>query len=585
LIFDVWGRERIMVKEEEFHWSLDEISTNLTGARRILLTINIVCAFLFLIVYELSLGWQLYRPSSSLKMYAYNLSVLTSNKNNGRLTEFEKGVVKIAHIHSAIIASDSFATEKAIGEKLKAYPIRQQEEFIRMFVADINNYEAFYKKNIEADIGSFYKDRIIKGDAAILIHPPYNDSLSLHNPKFGLAFIDTSAYCRFYKNDTIAVAIQEIQDRFKVDEASRGRIIEKRTVQLPIMSNVMQIEDVSIPVAIFLILMLYWVKAGFNNAYESARHYLKFVDDDKHLMTDTHYKEHLQALLSRFQFIDKNPQDSYHLKSKYRHWLDIIRHNIGKPINAKINVKYSIIWLFMGPYLVLMSSVIANAHEFLSLDYAFHFTNKIYEADTAKVFLLESFLLFISCAFLASAAWLITMGFVDISWRIENAYRRVNDPMLIYSMRSKAQFVFLWILAAPFVFFSTLSIFHSIGIFQYNLYFMNKWYVLGFLLIVCVYFMGFRLFLSDFEYSLKLRLTAIIILYFGLPIAYLIRIYFSSITVDRCIIFCVPAASSLFLFLIGFVALYIFKDEAKQIERLCDLYKKHGRDYVHFLAK
>jgi len=433
----------------------EPVERNLRGARNIQLGINIICAFLFILLFELIYGWQHFRPAASRKMFVENLARLAlpdtvlMHKDISKLSPYAQWVVKIARLHcSRIVNPDSIYSLSSISvtqnpflgctksndlrdkldSNLSRDSIWYQEEYLRLFVYDVDSLKKGLEKRLERQF-----DTIADSSRSIA----YIDSLSLGEP-------------------FISFHLQEIKDRFQVNEETRQRRVSPRRYEVPVIGIQVQMEDLGIPIAVFLLILTYWLFRSLLNAYDSTLSYLLYLDGLKDLKKeDKEYK--LRILINKYHFIDFDPKNP-----------------------NSFQLRLGLIWLFLLPYLVVMAHLLANLHEATLLDFRYHGSDYFFNSSTLYAFNILMVPEFVVSLFLAVLGWLMISRFISTYREIlgRSDYNKDKKEELIHKIKKHTTQIFVWILVTPFTLLGTFSALYFVGDLYKKDYFltgMNLW--------------------------------------------------------------------------------------------------------------
>lgn len=511
--------------------ALQVLDSNLHSARLVLLTINVICGFLFLMVCELVFGWQAFRPSASNYIFCDRLAVLASAAE-GEGSTFERGLILLARKRvNNILGVEAVKQANANGgadslwvpqpwfghtrtdspttvdslrrlliTKTKSLRIWEAEEHLRGFVRDYLAYEkgvsdAVGKVTVasESSVKSISEQRGPSGGyipvcssnatsvsfrTLLLVHGA--DPAILLDPVTVTDTVSTRAHlevaARDIPNATLAFSLQEILDRHRVNETTRGRRVAPRAYEFPVIGTATQVEDINLPVAAFLILLSHWLYTSLRRAYDAARSYLRQLPPTRPLskMAELQYL----SLFNRFQFLfltGKRKEDTV--------------------LPRRLQYDRGMLWLTMPPYLVVASSIMANLHETVLLDARSHGATFHLSSAPIVAFTTFDFLLVSAAVYLAIIAYRAKNAFLEayLSARIKwSGFRdekrlRVRLAPLVRSSSSVSQG---WIAAAPFVIFGSLTCLSTVQdrfLYDYFLGWDTMWV---FLLVVAVYTWG-----------------------------------------------------------------------------------------------
>lgn len=101
--------------------ALDNVEKNVRSARNILLTLTVICAFLFAVIFETSFGWPNPRPSGSHEIFVNKITKLAEQTESARsenLTTLERGICSLAadHYRAMVATACHLETEECTQE-------------------------------------------------------------------------------------------------------------------------------------------------------------------------------------------------------------------------------------------------------------------------------------------------------------------------------------------------------------------------------------------------------------------------------------------------------------------------------------
>jgi hypothetical protein len=433
-----------MEHDPYFRETVHAIDHGLRSARTILLTINIVCAFLFLAVFELVLGWQSFRPGASRYIFAESLAVLATTPMTTPLSSYELEIVKLARLRcctildnqvdmqctSALNLDDSTGMrlrDKLI-KKLNTSAVWVEEEQLRSFIVDVELMGTYLDEKASAAVAALEAKRLeitlpLTSNNTIATGRPVDDICG--SGRVGLdpaSARDTAVEKEVvhkrqlgFTSNRISYHLQEIIDRDQVNDETKGRRVSRREFPFPVIGAVMQLEDISLPIAIFLLLLTYWLYTSLMRAYDPAMLYLDYCRRESAKPRDSSEKDvsicrqQFELMINRFQFFRV-----------------IVRSN-GAEVDAKAKlVLYlGILWLFMAPYLVIMSSVLANFHETFILDVRYHGSTFAHKSSTVTAFWTISAVVGACAVFLAWIARKARNGFLNLFDAFSTAWNKM----------------------------------------------------------------------------------------------------------------------------------------------------------------
>ncbi len=486
------------MKDESF---LDSVESGLRSTRSIILTINIIGAFLFLLVFEIVLGWQQFRLSASKTIFSDAFSkILVANSDS--FTAYELEVKELANYYYVTwLEAEPDTNAEVNKENVRAYidakEIWVQEEVLSNFMEELKMLTVRYEEKSKK-LADTLCDFIInnqESDKVYVIDSLRSDGIVLNSLNEVLRNpTDTlSRTVVMRKNEQLSFYVQEILDRSKVNAEASGRLVSRRDYAFPIIGTDIQIEDVSIPVVLFLILLTFWMRTSIKKAYDSARILLEANNADKEGLDRTLLKK----LLSKFQFMrwkesstrDPLPNGSV-CKSliKYidRRWslrgVFTDKEN-GREQGGRVYLKIGYVWLLISPYLVVTSSILINAHEYFVIDIQQHGLDTIFCSDIDRVFIFLKILLVTGAMYLAWVARYSLFNFVKLYLRVLNCSILGENNLALHKkgdskedadseslirdncerrskqILEKARVLYYWLLLAPFVLFGTFSAF------------------------------------------------------------------------------------------------------------------------------
>ncbi|MCB2230145.1 hypothetical protein KQH82_05475 [bacterium] len=459
------------------------VDQGMRSARTVLLTVNVICAFLFLMVFELVLGWQGFRGSASRRIYAESLARLAEIQyfERSNLNEFDRGVLDLANCHTKEIlgfydSSKSFApcdTDTAerdscfrklrsqIQHGLDSLPVWYQEERIRVFAADVKRLQERYKDSVEIVLP---RDRSSVAHSTTETRLTFNSTTTRNRSrkkskeltKIGLEFSKgpPSESEAFTSNYEISFHVQEILDRFRVNEETRGRRVGRREFEFPIIGTTMQIEDISLPVAIFLMLLAFWLYTATMRAFNSAKVYLQrtgVLVGDPRGWEESHIGvlyDNIARLVNRFQFVRlrersrstgrcvmlESARRSFSKASGVPDWETLRIDTESDSLSAGEQLvrrepwpDLAILWLFLSPFLVVTSGVLANCHESFLNDVRWHGTAFQWREGTLWVFVVTQGLVVGCAVFLFRIAFKLRKGFLKLAVRCSRIWEQAAE--------------------------------------------------------------------------------------------------------------------------------------------------------------
>lgn len=463
---------------------LEEVDESLKSTRGILLTINVICAFLFILIFEMIFGWQSLRPSASQKIIVENIA-------------------KLATYHDSLTSIDS-----------------KSQEFKILQIADtcislmLSGADSIQRDFITLRHGL---------DSTLSKHPPWIQENYFRRIGFEFGKLDTmmgmvnsSCYPEIY------FCYQEIMDRFEVNEETRGRRISRLEKAFPIIGASFQNADMVIPVALFLILLSYWLYTSLLKAHDCAYSFLRRNDFCIRMNRDI-----LKLLLAKFQFYNWRPLDEFWgkkmgigLQKKAKRAAGPTREANSEGIYT-IKWRRGVIWLFMTPYLVVMSEVISYIHEAYILDYRYHGSAFLLTSHIQRHFdLLIVPVLIIAALTLAYIGWKLTWNHEVLFLKF---YFILNATNISDEFMSKTKQVFYWIMFAPFVIFGLFSLIYLISL-RFNNSCYPVWYMMVFWWVVILYYsyVGFMMLTNRWKANKARR--SLIIIFGGIPMLIVILI-------------------------------------------------------------
>jgi len=244
-------------------FNLDSIDRSVRSARSVLLVINVICGYLFILQWQMMFGWQLIRPAASFTIYIENLAKLASlspqyrpecKLSIGTFSSFENAVTEMAFDRVAAIVDTNFIRTCPSAEKLadtlkfhwchsdgklKTWQKEQELASFAIAIQEKKKYlEELFKSKCEKKAASLAEE-INQRDTCKFED---NDSLFLKCLSTKMDHLETglnSAFGRelqtydsilIVRDSTIAFACQEILDRYDINEQTRNHY----RVMLPI---------------------------------------------------------------------------------------------------------------------------------------------------------------------------------------------------------------------------------------------------------------------------------------------------------------------------------------------------------------
>jgi hypothetical protein len=355
------------MSSEEWRETTDTLDHSLRSARGTLLAINLISAFLFLTIFEMILGWQMFRPSASERIFCERLADIATYHRETCRTPAEKALVDLgasfamqilqdAGNDSTTVSRDAPAFRAPLQNALSKEPTWAREDYLRSFAKDT--------EKVLAAVADSLKAQVMPADSsarnATLVLTVIADSLFAKHPLGSVvraaapkALSGASYACSAsVRSLTLAFALSEIEDRARVNDETKGRRVSPRIQSFPIIGKAMQVEDVTVPVAIFLLLLTYWMRTSLVRAYEAAYTLLRRPIS----------RARLDRVIDRFQFIHQQEAGN----------------NPG--------MHHGFVWLLLAPYLVVASSIVINFHELVLLDTRAHGSGYALGGDIARVF-------------------------------------------------------------------------------------------------------------------------------------------------------------------------------------------------------
>lgn len=432
---------------------IEDVEKHVQSVRQIVLTVNVVCAFVLLLTAQVLFGWQSFRPSASREIFEYNLievakTPVNLDSESGSYNRYEQGIVLTARMHVAkLILGDGWQKDSLLfgrlsGEKwlesctlndslvrkkldsaMDCLPVWIQEEQLTLFVNDIDSssgksfpppvthiFEIMDKtsKNIRVLGGVFVIDTLDSSRAASLnrLRPLYVRPLT----PIDSIYTETRSPDRMRRqidHVDLLFCVQEIRDRQEVNEQTRGRRISPREKAFPILGTSFQMEDVGIPIAVFFLFLAYWLYGAMSNEHESTRLLLNNGRKDAETAIDEPF---LKKLATIFFFIEW-PAKRVNPPALVRRLRILGRRNsIGvlkyacPPIRrvAIPQARLGLMWLLMAPYLVTMGWILANLHETMLLDFRNHGGLEALNSGLGHTYMLK---LFVESSLAGAMAW------------------------------------------------------------------------------------------------------------------------------------------------------------------------------------
>jgi hypothetical protein len=251
-----------------------------------------------------------------------------------------------------------------------------------------------------------------------------------------------------------------------VNEETKGRRVSPRKYEVPVIGVQAQMEDLGIPIAVFLLILTYWLFRSLLNAYDSTLSYLLYLDGRKDLKKeDKEYK--LRILINKYHFIDFDPKNP-----------------------NSFQLRLGLIWLFLLPYLVVMAHLLANLHEATLLDFRYHGSDYFFNSSTLYAFNILMVPEFVVSLFLAVLGGLMISRFISTYREIlgRSDYYEDKKEELIHKIKKHTTQIFMWILVTPFILLGTFSALYFVGDLYKKDYFLTGISLWIYFLIIVFFF-------------------------------------------------------------------------------------------------
>lgn len=439
--------------------ALESLQDAVKSVRAILLSINVICGFLFLIVFEMMFGWQNIRPAAShavfveqlARLAAYDPEVCAAARNSyDSLGTFGQAVVDLAGARVTELlghSPNSFSWTKPIDS---ASVLIRDSLWVRL------GAKPTWEK--EGQLGSFA--RLIEVCRETLLKRTEADS------SFNAGMTGHLVNCLFViPNNEVSMAIQEISDRNRVNEETRGRRIERRVYYVPLIGISAQLENVNSAVVLFLVFLTFWLRSSI------CSRYVKSVRTCERSFANMHSMVLLVTSVSYFVHSTQFDVDDKGVPAV-------------PPYRVKLNE--GIIPFLLMPYLLAMSSAIAGFYEAYAIDRYIHGSRYLLHGTIEPATWWFNFPIF----FLAIVLLLLAKNIYgkmddvrrDLSRRLdydaEESLERHRRPNWL---------LFTVIAAAPFVIFAAYGLIMMLSGEYLHDYFLNWVHFIAYMCVLAVY--------------------------------------------------------------------------------------------------
>jgi hypothetical protein len=480
--------------------ALDNVEKSVRNARNILLTLTVICAFLFAVIFETFFGWPNLRPSGSHEIFVKKITELaqeTESEQFNNLTTLERGICSLAAYQFRDMVEDSEAEYDTLMLKkaLENKKPHEKERYLAVFAQSIRQYEESLKKAYDHYMEDTLEPRRIPDaekagsmeiraykkteTGEIRFSVTFNTKEAMDKARTGIGGAGdkaiTATRALGYSDPDIEWAVREILNRDEVNQ--RIRKLSSSRHPIPIIGVTLPLEDINIVVSTVLLLLVFWLASAARRMRDSVELCHPIIEDPKYKREER--RKDLQMLIrliaSSFFFIECEYTPN-HLPQKSN--LSGEEQDEREPL-VRLRFAHRAALLIFFPYLIVASGALGTTfYENLLLDIQRHGEFHFFAAATFKAQMLLGVASGVVAALVFRLAYLTSRNFYGLYKDLvsvvmvadgQKAQTRGGNPP--WRPGVKAAF---WLLGClPGIVFGSYILIFWLASFVYRGYFLN----------------------------------------------------------------------------------------------------------------